>query len=336
MNNDFLHFLSKQFNFDKIISLTSITKGYSSQNFQITTDDGNKYFLKKYDHEIKDFDFIEYAEGFFFHGGFPVIQPRISKTGPKYVKYKRCMYSVYPFIDAQFVPSRHLTDQHAFNLGCFLAKMHKYSEDNRKSYLPYVKKFKPPRLADKNDILRIYYNVLRSLEKRSKRDELDDSVYSLLQQKVEYIKKNHKPCKLDLENEKEVLLHGDFNNENVFFDTSANIIDIFDFDRVFVGYALYELISSLIIIFFDNFEEQNFNRASKFLEGYKLIKHINRQSFKCTIQYYINELFYTSLFEEEKYLRKSDRFDNIYKHYLSTLKYFLQKNNFAEIICNYA
>ena len=335
MNNDFLHFLFKQFNLGQTISLAPITKGYSSQNFQITTADGNKYFLKKYDHEIKDFDFIEHAESFFLQGGFPVIQPLISKTGSKYVKYRSHVYSVYPFIDAQFVPSKHLTDQHAFNLGCFLAKMHKYSEDNQNSYSYYVKKLKPHKLVDKNNILRIYYHVLRLLEKKSNRDELDDKVYLLLRQKVERIK-NHKPHKLDLEDEKIILLHGDFNNENVFFDVSTNIINVFDFDRVFVGYALYELISSLIIIFFDNFEEKNFDKASKFLSGYKSIKHINQQFFKRTIQYFINELFYTSLFEEEKYLRKSDRFDNIYKHYLSTLKYFLQKNDFTERISNYS
>jgi Ser/Thr protein kinase RdoA (MazF antagonist) len=173
------------------------------------------------------------------------------------------------------------------------------------------------------------------LEKKSNRDELDDKVYSLLPQKVEYIK-NHKPHKLDLEDEKIILLHGDFNSENVFFDISTNIINVFDFDRVFVGYALYELISSLVIMFFDNFKERNFDKASKFLSGYKSVKHINRHSFKRTIQYFIDELFYTSLFEEEKYLRKSDRFDNVYKHYLSTLKYFLQKNDFTERISNYS
>lgn len=335
MNNNFLHFLSKQFNLSQIISLTPITKGYSSQNFQITTADGNKYFLKKYDHEIKDFDPIEHVESFFFQGGFPVIRPLISKTGSKYIKYGSYIYSVYPFIDAQFIQSKHLTDQHAFNLGCFLAKMHKYSEDNRNSHSYYIEKLKSHKLVDKNDILKIYYHVLRLLEKKSNRDELDDKVYSLLPQKVEYIK-NHKPQKLDLEDEKIILLHGDFNNENVFFDTSSNIIDVFDFDRVFVGYALYELISSLIIIFFDDFEEKNFDKASKFLDGYKSIKHINQRFFKRTIQYFIDELFYTSLFEEEKYLRKSDRFDNVYKHYLSTLKYFLQENNFTERIINYS
>lgn len=331
MNDDFLRFLSQQFGLGEILSLFSTTGGYSSQKFQITAGDGNKYFLKEYAPEVQNFGLIEYAEDFFFRGGFPVIQTFASNEGPKYVKYKNRVYSVYPFIDAQLVSSQRIVGQYAFNLGCFLAKMHKYSGNNQESHRSYIKKFK---LLNKNDILKTYDSVLQLLKKKSNRGELDDSVYSLLQQKVEYIKQ-HEIFKLDIESEKVILLHGDFNNENVFFDASANIINIFDFDRVFVGYALYELISSLIIIFFDNFGEQNFDRASRFLDGYKMIKRIDRESFKRAIQYYIHELFYTSLFEEEKYLRKSDRFDEIYKHYLNTLKYFLQKNNFTERICNY-
>jgi Ser/Thr protein kinase RdoA (MazF antagonist) len=326
MHDDFLRLLSQQFGFDEILSLFPITKGYSSQNFQITAGDGNKYFLKQYASEVQNFGLIQYAEDFFFRGGFPVIQALVSNEGSKYVRYKNRVYSVYPFIDAQIVSSQHMVGQHAFNLGCFLAKMHNYSESNQESYQPYIKKPKP---LNKNDILKIYDSVSQLLEKKSNRDELDDSAYLLLQQKVEYAKQ-HEILKLDIENEKRLLLHGDFNNENVFFDASANIISVFDFDRTFIGYTLYELINSLVIIFFDNFGEQNFVRASKFLDGYKTIRCIDRESFKHTIQYYIHELFYTSLFEEEKYLRKNNRFDDIYKHYLNTLKYFLQKNNFTD------
>ncbi len=255
------------------------------------------------------------------------MRPILSKRNKKHVKYKKKIYVLYPYLDLCVIKSEASKGRYSFNLGRLLGEMHTYSELNKSKYrnLRISKYFWDRERAS------VIFNKVSNILQRTKNKKLFDQVaFSMIEKKIAYIKRKAKRYSLDTDNY--ILLHGDFNNENVFYDQSGDIVSIFDFEKSTVGSLSYEIINALVISFFSSYKNKNFNRAKWFLDGYQSVRNIDKTQLKASLEFFTAGLFYTTLFEEEKYLKNNDRLDPIYAHYNNSLNYFSKKNNFSERI----
>lgn len=311
-----------------IVSVEDVTGGYSTSNYVVGTDRGELFFLKEYRDGVPDMGLIEFTESFFSTGRFPVITPMPTKSEKKHVKFRGKVYVLYPFLNFTVSRSKDIKGRYAFNLGKFLGEMHAYSELNKNKYKNLgTKKY----MSDKKRALAIFDTVLDILENTSEKDQLKRLTTSLIKKKIDYIR--HDMVKnYGLNTHDYILLHGDYNNENIFYDKSGDIINIFDFEKSFIGLSSYELINTLIIVFFDSYKNQNFGRARTFLDGYQSVRRINKKEFVDALEFFISELFYTTIFEEERFLKNNNKLDKIFAHYNNSLDYFSKENNFRKNI----
>jgi len=326
-NTNGFSFISYEYNIGPIILIKKVVGGFSTKNYTLKTENGGIFFLKEYSEEVNNIKFVEFSEGF-FQKAFPVIKPILSRKNKKYIEYCSKKYVLYPYLNHVIKKTKNLNGEFAYNLGKFLAELHIYSKLNNDKY-------KNVRINkhsfDRDKTIVIFNKVLNVIKKSKKNIIFDRLAISLVKKRIKYIlEKKDRKCVLDTNDY--ALLHGDYNHENVFFNKSGDIINIFDFEKTIIGSINYEIINTIIIVFFYGYRKQNFDRTEIFLNGYQNVRKIDRKEFKKCLSFFISELFYTTIFEEERYLNDNYRLSRVHIHYYNSLMYFSNNNCFIKKI----
>lgn len=327
--NEF-EFLKKNYDIDHIERVQKVNKGFLSNNVFIYTKK-DKFFLKQNRSEVVYMlHEIEKAEDFFAQGGFPVLLPIPTKKGKKHVEYNKNYYTLYPFIKEKIIEVGHLTKEHLYNLGKFLAQMHQYSIDHQIEYQD-TPGYKDD--WDKNKTISKLNEILDIVKEKS--DKNSEIYKKSIDFKKKYIKSNTTTFdKLKIEDF--FLVHGDFHSNNIFFNKRKEIVSVFDFEKTKVASIAVEFARAAFLVCFNHsYSANNFRRFAYFWNGYNCERQMTKSFLKKGFIVVVNKLFHSYWFEQEKFIKSNNRLDELYKENYKSLKYFsAHEKDFYKKICS--
>jgi Ser/Thr protein kinase RdoA (MazF antagonist) len=280
------HQIQKLYNLQEIFALEKVQLGFLSHNHVIKDSSDSKYFLKAYSLQdaarVKD---VHKVYDFFAQHKIPVISPIPAITRNTFFTFQNMHYALFPLVRGITLHKQQLSDSALHNMGQMLANIHLLS----KRKFPLIS-----RRADRIDKDRFQqkfeavYPLIRDIAKKTDFDNL--ALESLLLKHKLFLKNTITSKELNLPYDH--LIHGDYQNLNLFFNQSHQVKYIFDLDKTELAPRSLELIRSMDYMCFNgDFENHNFRLAKIYLNAYQNIYPITLEGLhKALILYYLTKL----------------------------------------------
>lgn len=311
--------------------LSVVKKGFLSENY-ILKNKERKFFLKKYRpfglDRLKE---THRVKKFFNKNGIPVIMPIPSKTGETFFKWANDYFSLFPFVDERQVKVNKINNNELESCAELLAKIHLLSKE------------KCPKLVNERGLLwdtKISLEkskvILDFIKKKKAKAIFDKEIEKYLLYKIKLINKNKINYK-DLKLKSDHIIHGDFHEENLFFDKDGNIVGIFDWEKANKYPRVLEIVRAMwFLCFYDGYSEKRFKRAQIFLRKYNEIYPLNKSELERGLKaWYLNQL-HSMWVLDEIYLKNNKRVKVLFKSYVTFLNYQSRNlDKFSEIILSY-
>ncbi len=314
-------FLEGNYNVGKIYKIGKVKGGFLTENKYILTDKG-KFFLKKYRPEkVANIDEIEFAESF-FHKKFPIILPIETKHAIKHVIQNGDLYVLYPFVENKEVKEK-LNKKSSFNLGKFLAEMHKFAIENEYEYKD--KKIKTEnKIILKEKSLDGLLRIKNTLLNKKKKNNFDKIFQKGLELKINYVQEdifnfsNYHP-------KDNYLIHGDYHFRNIFWKRD-DIAYLFDTEKARISSLSFDIIRCLMYSCFQaKYSDSRFKLAKSFLNGYQSIRKLDKKEIEFQMKIFVKKDYYSNWMEKFKYEQGNKKLDALYTSALKGWKY-LEKN----------
>jgi homoserine kinase type II len=313
---------------DKIGVIRKVDKGYLSDNYIV----GNKkerLFLKKYrSFGIDRLKEVQAVKQFYTEREIPVILPLQNKNGKTFFKWRGNFYSLFPFVDGIQFERLKLSKKALVSCGRLLANIHLQSKNghpglvkeryfgwNRKDFLKKIK---------------IIQNIL--LRKR-KKIEFDKKVEKFISQKIFIAEKN--PITYEsLSLRSGHLIHGDYHEENMFFDSKGEIKFLFDWEKANTSPRAMEVARALeFLCFYGKHKDSNYRKAEIFLKEYNQKYPLLKEELKKAITaWYLSQVHGLWILEEH-YLKNNFRIDNLLENHIEFIDYYSKnlKNHLVKV-----
>ncbi len=304
--------------------ISNVEGGFLSHNISFEDSHGDRYFLKQYRKQLApEVPSIHAVKKFFSNNNVPVILPIEHKDGKTYFECDGLTYAVFPFFDAgvQFTRDT-ITDTALESLGNMLAHIHTVGAHTTLGVAERKKRF------DKDKFLARFEKIMPIINAIEKKTPFDELALEGMILKKKLVEKNEL-TEDDIGLAYDTLIHGDFHNYNVFFDSEGKITAVFDFEKTSRAPRVFELIRAIDFICFEgSFELENFRKARIFLNAYREKYPVSKEEFKKgMLMYYLTQM-HSLWIEEVHYVNGSNRVDQFLSNKLTALTYL--KDNLDE------
>lgn len=310
--------------------LSIVKKGFLSENY-ILKNKQQKFFLKKY----RNFGLTRLKEThkvkkFFSDNEIPVIMPIITKSKKTFFAWNGSYYGLFPFINGRQIDVDKLNKKEMESCAELLAKIHLVSETR----CPRVVKERSFGWDKKDSLKRAKY-ILDLIKNKKLQSVFDKKVSKYLLQKINLIQKNKIKYE-DLKLRNDHLIHGDFHEDNIFFDKKGGIMNIFDWDKNNQSPRVLELVRAMwFLCFYDKYNKSSFQRAQIFLKKYDELYPLDKSELEAGLKaWYLNQL-HSMWVVDEIYLKNNKRVEILMNSYINFLNY--QSKNlekFSERVIN--
>ena len=300
-----------------IVTIEKIDLGFLSSNYRVSNND-KEFFLKGYRYsDIEKVKEIHTVKKFFASHGFPVILPLQNKTGKTITTIEDVHYALFPFVKGIHFNRGTIPDHIAKALGENLAMMHACTQKH-----PLVIKESFGAWSDSIALSRMD-ELIGIIENIKTPNAFDRLALASLKFKEDLVKKDGKPLS-DFALEPYILLHGDYHEQNIFFDVSGKIKYIFDFEKATMGPRCFELWRSVDYMFLNgDFSDERISKAITYLKAYNAKNSISKEELTNGLEIYYQRLIHSVWVEKEHYLKENTRVD----HFLETRSVeYLSKN----------
>ncbi|KKP85170.1 MAG: hypothetical protein UR83_C0003G0005 [Candidatus Moranbacteria bacterium GW2011_GWF2_35_54] len=288
--------------------LSVVEKGFLSENY-ILKNNKQKFFLKKYRafglDRLKE---THAVKKFFYKHKIPVIMPINTKAKKTFFLWKSNYYGLFPFVNGRQIDVDKLNKKEMESCAELLAKIHLVS----KSKCPKLVKGRSFGWDKKNSLKKSRY-ILNLIKNKKVQSVFDKKVAKYLVQKIEFIKKNKIEYE-DLKLKNDHLIHGDFHEDNIFFDKKGDIMN--------VSPRVLELVRAMwFLCFYDRYDGSAFKRAQIFLSQYSSIYPIDKDELRRGIAaWHLNQL-HSMWVVDEIYLKNNKRVEILMNSYINFLNY---------------
>ena len=302
-----------------ISSSEMVDKGFLSKNY-ILTGETTKYFLKKYrfnkEEKIQE---IHAAKQYFADGGIPVILPIVNNVGQTYFSFEDGYYAIFPCINGRHIERGNLTEAATISLGEMLGKMHLRSKKSTLSIQDHFNGW------DEGKFIAQAEQLISIINAKEKLDEFDINALEGIHIRKELIQANTVTFE-DLAIPNNCLIQGDYHDENVFFDENDHVQYVFDFEKVSYAPRVFELIRSMMYMFFnETLEIQRIELARLYIEVYSKMYPISKEELQKGLKLHYLRQLHSFWVESEHYINKNYRVDQfLVGKYKSTQ--YLSKN----------
>jgi Ser/Thr protein kinase RdoA (MazF antagonist) len=304
----------------RLTFLENVAKGFLSENY-ILTDGTTKYFLKRYRfEEMNQIQVIHNVKKYFNSGGIPVIMPLVAKGGETFFIQNDAGYALFPFVDGKHFDRGTLPKDAIISLGEMLGAIHLLGKEGvhitDKEFSFTIKS---------EEGLRKIEEVLKIINERENLDEFD-----ILAQKNLILKKELTTTNTlkdeDVWLPSDHLIHGDYHDQNVFFDTSNKVSNVFDFEKTTNAPRTYELLRSMTYaLLHDSITQENLRFCKIYYDAYRSVYPLSETELREGIHFYITKSLFNVWIEEEHYLKNNTRVDVFLHSDFMRLNYL--KNN---------
>lgn len=286
-----------------IATTDKVQKGFLSENYYLS-DGVNKYFLKKYRFQNeRRINEIHLVKSYFSKGGIPVILPIEFDGNKSYFEYSQSFYSLFPFVSGKQLERGRMTDNAISSMANMLGKIHLLGKDAK---LVLSESFK---IESKENSHRKIDSILSVINQIENQNDFDKMALSNIEMKRNLLIKNDKTIdQIGLKSDH--LIHGDYLEQNLFFDDEDNVSHVFDFEKSNYSPRTYELFRSLFNCVF-SFEDSNIDleKASIYIKSYSSIYPISVEELRNGLQLYYLKIINSFWVESEHYLKNNNRPD---------------------------
>ncbi len=309
-----------------IISSQRVEKGFLTENF-ILSDGKNRYFLKKYrSNNPERINEIHVVKKYFADGDIPVVLPVSQQDEKTFFEYDKAYYALFPFVESKHIERNEISDKAINSLGKMLGRIHLLGKESRLIVNDYFK------VKDKEDVLKRIDEILFRISQTNTQNSFDRVAVDNLQLKRQLILKNsftidNLALKIDH------LIHGDYHEQNIFFDNKDNVKWVFDFEKTNYSPRTFELFRSMVLLFLsDDVSEVDLNNARKYLKAYASIYPISDDEIRRGLQLYFVKIIHGIWVETEHYINGNTRVDQFLFNDFNKIKY-LSEN--LDLFTNY-
>lgn len=295
--------INNLYNIPNIISGEKIEKGFLSENYKLSTST-RAFFLKKYRFNNEDrIKSIHSVKKYFNDGGISVIMPIEMKSGSTYFEHDGAYFTLFPFATGLQPERGGLNDNMIISMGKVLGKIHLLSKDGTLKISKTFSDWNKGRALETADIL---LNKINQIENKTDFDEL--ALKTILFKKS-LIEDNNIKYE-DLELTSDHLIHGDYLDQNVFFNDNSEVKYVFDFEKTRYEPRTQEIFRSATYSFLNtDFNETSIENMKLYIKSYREVYPIEKEEMKNgLIAHYIKSM-HGFWVEKEHYLKNNDRVD---------------------------
>lgn len=303
----------------KVTSSEKVTKGFLSENYFLS-DGKNKFFLKKYRFDNSErVAEIHASKKYFAGGGIPVILPIPLLDSKTFFEDNGAYYALFPFVDARNLETGSLTPNAIVSLGQTLGRIHLLGRDSKLVINDHFK------IENEEKTFIKIENILSKIPKADKQSDFDKIALLNIELKRDLLLKTQfKNATIsDFGLECDHLIHGDYLDQNVFFDDNDNVNWVFDFEKTNYSPRTYELFRSMIYGFLsaENITSSDLNNVKKYLEAYSSVYPISKDEIKRGLELYFFKMIHGFWVEGEHYLKNNTRVDHFLQNDYWRVKY---------------
>lgn len=289
-----------------VVDTELITKGFLSENFKVVCQEGI-YFLKQYRAELDKnrVEDIHKSKNFFVGQGIPAVMPIANAHGDYFVLHEGRFFALFPFVNGHTYPDQHCSMAELRSLARMLARVHLAGEVAETDYIG--KSFEQ---KNKEETLVYAESIIAVIEKeilRTGGSDFDRTALRIAQEKQRFITEWPFPEQQPLPH---ILVHHDLHAGNVFFDDTAEVRHVFDFELVQHEPAAFDVVRTMTIVCMDyGLREEKWDRVHNFLDAYREVRFLGGEELHRGVIEFIR---YRSTFfwvEEEHYLKNNSRVD---------------------------
>ncbi len=287
-----------------IISSEKVTKGFLSDNYFLF-DGKNKFFLKKYRFDNPErIAEVHASKRYFSDGGIPVILPVHSIDGYTFFEQDGAYYALFPSVEGQHIERGNFNEQAITSLGEMLGKIHLLGKDSKLIINDYFK------LESREKTFQKIENILAKISEVDSPSDFDKSALENVHMKKALLLKNTLSF-ADFNLKSDHLIHGDYLDQNVFFDESDNVKWVFDFKKTNYSPRTYELFRSMIYSLLSaNITNTDLENAKKYLHAYSNVYPISNDEIQKGLHLYFVKAIHGFWVETEHYLKGNTRVDH--------------------------
>ncbi len=285
-----------------------VREGFLSRNHILFCKKDN-YFLKQYRFSDKDkIAEIHRVKRLFAENGIPVILPLSNKKYSTYFRFDSKYYALFPFVRGRKLLSRQLSVKALKSAGAMLARIHVISKN--KPPIRLKDRFEP---WNKKEFLVRAKNIFAIVERKKSKSSFDRLAMKTLREKIALAEKNTVRFE-DLNLKNNYITHGDYHENNMFFDDNDNVAWVFDLEKAKLAPRIVEVVRSMILICFDGkFTSKNLKRAAEYLRAYNKIYPLKQAEVRDGMKAFALKQIHSLWVETEHYLKHSNRIDRFIK-----------------------
>ncbi|MEI7777555.1 MAG: phosphotransferase [bacterium] len=273
-----------------------------------------KYFLKKYRFNKKDkIEEIHSIKKYFSEKDIPVILPIPNKEGKTYFEWRaeegKSFYALFPFVEGIHFSRDNFSNMVIASLAETLGKIHLAGKDYKG---PASQAFKLKSPEDLQTEIQKYLDIIKSKTNKDPFDLLAEKTLSLKLELLSGLGYSFEDTGLTSDH----LIHGDYHNKNVFFDSKGKVTAVFDFEKSGMGPRVFELWRSI--------DYSDRTKAEQYIRSYGKIYPITEDELARGLRLYYLKLISSLWIEKAHYVDGNFRTDSFLETQYSSLKYFGQ------------
>lgn len=286
-----------------VSSFERVVRGFLSENYFLK-DGQKKFFLKKYGfNNTKRVTEIHTSKRHFADGGIPVILPISLLDGNTFFTYDNSHYALFPFVDERQSERGFLTDTEIISLGKMLGQIHLLGKN---TILPIEKKTKP---WNKEKTLANIETIRLEINKKTTLTDFDKLALENINLK-KHLMLSTSTTYEDLNLPNDHLIHGDYSDQNVFFNNSNEVSHVFDFDRTCYSPRMYEFFKSMTYsIMSSNINDGDIEKAKLYLNAYLEIYPTSKDEIVNGLRFFYIKAIHRVEIENENYIKNNNRLD---------------------------
>ncbi len=322
MDSNLIDYLNQAYKLDILEQVEKVTGGFLSDNYRLETKSGQKFFLKQHRHTDENvIRQVMIIEKYFSDHKIPIILPISDLHNQSYFKYQENFYSLYPYINAKSVSRKTISDKALEQMGIMLGKIHLAGKNADKS-----------KFSQRSNNLKVtkFYNrypiLLEAITTQTDPTNYDTQALKLLKLKLE-MSKSQTWEESELQMPYDHLIHGDYHDQNIFFNENEEVTHIFDLEKSEIAPRLFELIRSIDYVCFNNgYTQEVYNKALIYRNAYHHVYPIPKVELRKTLNAYVSSKTHDTWILHEHYITKSTRQDDLFPYHIAGINYL--KDNY--------
>ncbi len=315
MNQALFEKVKETYGIPGIVTFEKVQKGFLSENYKISAE-GQNYFLKKYrfedEEKIKE---IHSVKSYFSEGGIPVIMPIRTADDKTFFEHEKSFLALFPFVSGLQPERGNLTDKMISSLGAMLGRIHLLGKG---SPIKTMDAFAGWNKESALQTVKALEDRIRQIEKKNEFDMLAQQVIAL---KKELINKNAVNLS-DLSLRNDHLVHGDYLDQNVFFDENGEVKHVFDFEKTQTEPRTQELFRAATYSFLNtDFDGTSIKNMRLFIKSYLDVYPMDERELKDGLMAHYVKTMHGFWVEKEHYLKNNNRVDQFLELNFKRLKF---------------